>query len=81
MIVLSQQVFQQAVNCELEKISQDEDDSNIENKLLYKIILLHEAYRKIENQLQRLKQIMILNPAISSRLPAYFDKTESDIVS
>ena len=74
-------MFQQAVNCELGKVSQDEKDLNIENKLLYKIVLLHEAYRKIENQLQRLKQIINLIPAVSSRLPAYFDKTESKIVS
>ena len=54
---------------------------NLENVLLHTIILLHEAYHRIEDQLQHLKQITTLNNTVSSRLQAYFTAKEMDIVS
>ena len=52
-----------------------------DNLLLYEMILLHEAYHKIEDQLQHLKQITTLNNNVSKKLQAYFDLKETDIVS
>lgn len=52
-----------------------------DNQLLYQMILLHETYHKIENQLQHLKQITTLNNNVSEKLQAYFDLKETNIVS
>lgn len=48
--------------------------------LLYQMILLHKAYHKIENCLQRLKQIMVFSTKLPSKLQSYF-KEEITIVS
>ena len=52
-----------------------------DNSLLYQMIVLHEAYHKIESQLQHLKQITTLNNNVSKKLQAYFDLKDTDIVS
>ena len=48
--------------------------------LLHRMILLHMAYHKIENCLQRLKHIMIFDTNIPSKLQSYFEE-ENAIVS
>ena len=67
----------QIVEHEHEKMTKDEAPDNL---LLYQMILLHETYQKLENQLQHLKQITTLNSDVSTKLQAYF-KLETDIVS
>ena len=58
-----------------------QDTSDVDNILLYQIILLHEAYHKLEPQLHHLKQITTLGNDLSGRLQAYFTSKETDIVS
>ena len=58
-----------------------QDTSDVDNILLYQIILLHEAYHTIEPKLHHLKQITTLGTDVSGRLQAYFTSKETDIVS
>jgi len=74
------QLIEQIVQSEHQKMVQNELP-DLENVLLHQIILLHESYHRIENQLQHLKQITTLNTTVSSRLHAYFTAKEMDIVS
>ena len=57
------------------------DTTDVDNILLYQIILLHEAYHKIEPKLHHLKQIITLDTDVSGKLQAYFTSKESGIVS
>ena len=58
-------------------------DEQPDNLLLSRIIFLHEAYHKIESQLQHLKRMATIEE-VSKKLQAYFDlklKETDDIVS
>ena len=58
-----------------------QDTPGIDNILLYQIILLHEAYHKIESQLHHLQQITTIGTDVSDKLHAYFTLKETDMVS
>ena len=57
-----------------------QDPPDFDNVLLYQIILLHEAYHKIEPQLHQLKQITTLGTDVSGRLQAYFTMKDTNMV-
>ena len=48
--------------------------------LLYRMMLLHLAYHKIENCLQHLKHLVVFNADLPCKLQTYFEK-EIAIVS
>ena len=70
------QIYEQIIDKEYRNIVQDISPDD----LLHRMILLHLAYHNIENCLQRLKQIMVFNTEISSKLQSYFTE-EISIVS
>ena len=57
-----------------------QENPNVKNHFLYQIILLHEAYHRMEPQLRQLKQITTLATDVSARLQAYFSIKETNMV-
>ncbi|XP_065899490.1 E3 ubiquitin-protein ligase rnf213-alpha-like isoform X3 [Dysidea avara] len=72
-------LIEQIVHNEHHKMMTQNELPDLENMLLHQIILLHEAYHRLESQLHHLKQITTINTSISSRVQTYFTAKEMDI--